>query len=70
MATHTNTRAWKIPCMEESGRLQSTGLQRVLCIHSVRFCHKQEKETKNIILYLSLPQKTQKLQKAILWDAC
>ena len=29
MATHSRTLAWKIPWMEESGRLQSMGLQRV-----------------------------------------
>ena len=29
MATHSNILAWKIPWTEESGRLQSTGLQRV-----------------------------------------
>ena len=29
MATHSSTLAWKIPWMEESGGLQSTGLQRV-----------------------------------------
>ena len=29
MATHSSTFAWKIPWMEEPGRLQSTGLQRV-----------------------------------------
>ena len=29
MATHTSTLAWKIPWMEERGRLQSMGLQRV-----------------------------------------
>ena len=28
MATHSSTLAWKIPWMEEPGRLQSTGLQR------------------------------------------
>ena len=27
MATHSRTRAWKIPWMEETGRLQSMGLQ-------------------------------------------
>ena len=27
MATHSSTLAWKIPLMEEPGRLQSTGLQ-------------------------------------------
>ena len=29
MATHSITLAWKIPWMEEPGRLQSMGLQRV-----------------------------------------
>ena len=29
MATHSSTRAWKIPWMEEPGRLQSVGSQRV-----------------------------------------
>ena len=29
MATHSSTLAWKIPWMEEPGRLQSTGSQRV-----------------------------------------
>ena len=28
MATHSSTLAWKIPWMEEPGRLQSMGLQR------------------------------------------
>ena len=31
MATHSSTLAWKIPWMEEPGRLQSTGSQRVRC---------------------------------------
>ena len=29
MATHSSTLAWKIPWMEEPGRLQSMGSQRV-----------------------------------------
>ena len=29
MATHSSTLAWKIPWMEEHGRLQFMGLQRV-----------------------------------------
>ena len=29
MATHFSILAWKFPWMEEPGRLQSTGLQRV-----------------------------------------
>jgi len=28
MATHSSTLAWKIPGMEEPGKLQSMGLQR------------------------------------------
>ena len=29
IATHSSSLAWKIPWMEEPGRLQSMGLQRV-----------------------------------------
>ena len=29
MATHSSTLAWKIPQMEETGRLQSMGSQRI-----------------------------------------
>ena len=29
MATHSSTLAWKIPWMEERGRLQSMGSQRI-----------------------------------------
>ena len=29
MATHSSILAWKIPCIEESGGLQSMGSQRV-----------------------------------------
>ena len=29
MATHSSILAWRIPCIEELQRLQSTGLQRV-----------------------------------------
>ena len=31
MAAHSSISAWKIPWTEESGGLQSTGLQRVGC---------------------------------------
>ena len=31
MATHSSILGWKIPWMEEPGRLQSTGSQRVGC---------------------------------------
>ena len=29
MATHSNILAWRIPCTEEAGGLESTGSQRV-----------------------------------------
>ena len=29
MAPHSSTLAWRIPCVEEPGRLQPMGLQRV-----------------------------------------
>ena len=29
MATHSNILAWRIPCTEEPGRLQSMGSQRI-----------------------------------------
>ena len=29
MATHSSILAWRIPCTEEPGRLQSMGLQRI-----------------------------------------
>ena len=40
MATHSSTLAWKIPWMEETGRLQSTGSQRVGhdWANSLHFC--------------------------------
>ena len=31
MATHPSILAWRIPRLEEPGRLKSTGLQRVGC---------------------------------------
>ena len=47
MATHSSTLAWKIPWMEEPGRLQSMGLLRVrhdlMTSHNFHF-HELEKE--------------------------
>ena len=34
MAPHSSTLAWKIPWMEEPGRLQSMGSLRVMATHS------------------------------------
>ena len=39
MAIHSNILAWKIPWMEEPGRLQSMGLQRVG--HDFQLCSRQ-----------------------------
>ena len=47
MAPHSSTLAWKIPWMEESGRLQSTGSQRVRHterLHFTFYFHALEKE--------------------------
>ena len=38
MATHSSTLAWKIPWMEEPGRLQSMGSQRVTSSHFSGVC--------------------------------
>ena len=40
MATHSSILAWRIPCTEESGGLQSVGSQRV----GHNFAAKQEQE--------------------------
>ena len=39
MVTHSSSLAWKIPCTEESGRLQSMGLQRIRhnCVTSLSY---------------------------------
>ena len=42
MATHSSSLAWKIPWMEEPGRLQSTGLQRVRHDWAPTHTHKKE----------------------------
>ena len=43
METHSSILAWRIPCTEESGRLQLTVLQRIVhdrsdlaCTHTIR----------------------------------
>ena len=46
MAPHSSTLAWKIPLMEEPGRLQSMGLLRVETTERLHFhFHALEKET-------------------------
>ena len=39
MATHSSTLAWKIPWMEETGRLQSMGWQRVRHYRATSLVH-------------------------------
>ena len=61
MATHSSTLAWKIPWTEEPGRLQSTGLLRVMTeqlhIHTFHF-HALEKgmATHSSILSWRIPR--------------
>ena len=41
MATHSSILAWRIPCTEEPGGLQSLGSHRVgtsLCTHVLQVC--------------------------------
>ena len=51
MATHLSILAWNIPWMEQPGRLQSIGSQRVghdletKCKHTHTHTHKRERET-------------------------
>ena len=53
MATHSSILAWKIPWMEEPGRVQSMGLQSQMrlsdCTFTLRSCFKS-KEIKSIYL--------------------
>ena len=55
MATHSRVLAWKNPCTEEPGELQSTGSQRVRHNRATE----QEQDDKNRILPMvsSLPVK-------------
>ena len=47
MATHSRTLAWKIPWMEEAGRLQSRGRKESDTTEQLRFTHfiSMEEET-------------------------
>ena len=64
MATHSSTLAWKIPWMEEPGRLQSMGSQRVghhwtTSLHSLHSLHtlslEKEMATHSSILAWRIP---------------
>ena len=41
METHSSIRAWKIPCMEEPGRLQSMGSQKIRHDWATSLTHRQ-----------------------------
>ena len=51
MATHSSSLAWKIPRMEEPGRLQSMGSQRVR--HDVKSSGKSESFTSSPPTWIS-----------------
>ena len=63
MAPHSSTLAWKIPWMEESGRLQSMGLLRVghnratsLSLFTFHFCAlEKEMATHSSVLAWRIP---------------
>ena len=55
MATHSRILAWKIPWMQEPGRLQSMGLQRVRHNWATSF-H-----------FMSIMYKAHKINKLLLW---
>ena len=54
MATHSSTLAWKIPWMEEPGRLQSMGSQRVRHDRAISLSHGQNMVMHGARLVLSL----------------
>ena len=41
MATHSSTLAWRIPCTEEPGGLQSVGLQKLGMNEATEHAHRQ-----------------------------
>ena len=53
METHSSTLAWKIPWMEEPGRLQSMALQRVRHDFTFAFSNKQTCPIFNFSLMMS-----------------
>ena len=57
MAPHSSTLAWKIPWMEEPGRLQSMGSRRLNDFILIFHCHALEKEMATHSVFL--PGKSQ-----------
>ena len=49
MATHSSILAWRIPCTEEPGKLQSMGSQKVGhdCAHALCYLEKKRKKKTN-----------------------
>ena len=55
MSPHSSTLAWKIPCMEEPGKLQSTGSLSWTRLSNFPFtfhCHALEKEMATTPVFL------------------
>ena len=65
MATHSSTLTWKIPRMEELGRLQSTGSQRVGHDWATSHIHTHNLKLKTS-LHLPTMQETQ--VRALSWE--
>ena len=64
-ATHSSILAWRNPWREESGGLQSMGLQRVRCVLAI----KQELETPELTHTLSLSMHTlRKVYMSTQWE--
>ena len=54
MATHSSTLSWKIPWMEEPGRLQSMGSQRVGCNWTELICHEVTEPDAMVLVFWML----------------
>ena len=68
MATHSSTLAWKIPWMEEPGRLQSVGSQRVG--HDWTRLHLPERSRASLVAQLvkTLPAMQGTLVQFLRWE--
>ena len=72
MATHSSTLAWKIPWMEEPGRLQSMGSQRVghdrvTSLSLFTFMHWRRKWQSILVFLPGESQGWQSLMDCCLW---
>ena len=63
MATHSSTLAWKIPWMEEPGRLHSMGSLRVR--HNLATKKQQQEQTSSVPRELRFSTKSVKLKQEL-----